>query len=418
MVWDVLPWTFFIALVAALLALDLGVFHRRPHVIRLPEALAWSAFYISLGLAFNVLVYFLYARHWFGVGIHVGHPLDGRTAALQFFTGFLLEYSLSLDNVFVIALIFSHFRVPLAYQHRVLFWGVLGALVMRGLMIGLGAALIARVDWVIYAFGGILIVTAARMLTLGDEKLDPERSLSIRLARRLSPVTPDFHGEHFFVRWDGRRAATPLFLVLLLVETSDVLFAVDSIPAIFAVTRDPFLVFTSNVFAILGLRNLYFAIAPLVDRFRHLKLSLVFILAFVGVKMLISHYQPIPTSVSLSVIVGILAVGALASAFAAGREMSPIRAFQNGDAEAFTQAPLAAARKIILLALGSTLLLLVAAVVVLPGPAILVVPLAAAILAGEGAWARRLLRRLRREVEDLNRSRGGRSGPGADGPPR
>jgi tellurite resistance protein TerC len=332
--------------------------------------------------------------------VNVGHPLDGGTAALQFFTGFLLEYSLSLDNVFVIALIFSFFRVPLAYQHRVLFWGVLGALVMRGVMIGLGAALVARFDWVVYVFGGILIFTAVRMLMAGHENLEPEKSPVVRLARRLYPTTTEFHGERFFVEVSGRRVATPLFVVLIMVESSDVLFAVDSIPAIFAVTQDPFLVFTSNVFAILGLRNLYFAIAPLMDRFRYLKLSLVFVLAFVGVKMILSHYEPIPTSVSLSVIVGILSVGVLASAFAAGREAGPLESPVAGDVESLTRVTLAAARKIIALAMGSTVLLLGAAVVLLPGPELLVVPLALAVLAFEGVWARRLLRRLRGEVRD------------------
>jgi tellurite resistance protein TerC len=231
----------------------------------------------------------------------------------------------------------------------------------------------------------------------------------IRLARRLYPITTDFHGERFFVELDGRRVATPLFLVLLMVESSDVLFAVDSIPAIFAVTQDPFLVFTSNVFAILGLRNLYFAIAPLMDRFRYLKLSLVFILAFVGVKMLLSHYEPIPTAASLSVIVGILAVGVLASAFAAGREVGPPPSPVATDLESLTRVTLAAARKIIVLALGSTLLLTGAAMIALPGPALLVIPLALAVLATEFVWARRLLRRLRHEVRDFA-ARNGQSG--------
>src|SRR5690606_27581091 len=275
---DLVPWVFFLALIGGLLALDLGLLRREAHAIGFREALLRCAAYVSLGLAFNVLVYFLYENHWFGVGLHVGHPLDGGTAALQFFTGFLLEYSLSLDNVFVIAIIFNYFRVPLAYQHRVLFWGVLGALIMRGIMIALGAALIARFDWIIYVFGGILILTAIRMLFAGSEEVEPEKNPVVKLARRLYPITPELHGEHFFVQWNGARAATPLFLVLLVVESTDVISAVDSIPAIFAVTRDPFLVFTSNVFAILGLRSLYFAIAPLMDKFRYLKLSLVFVL--------------------------------------------------------------------------------------------------------------------------------------------
>jgi tellurite resistance protein TerC len=290
---DVAVWAGFLAFVLGLLALDLGVFHRETRAIRTGEALAWACFYVSLALAFNV--WCSSSTNTTGSAWASASTSIGRGRLAQFLTGYLLEQSLSLDNVFVIALIFSYFRVPLAYQHRVLFWGILGALVMRGAMIGLGAALIARFDWIIYVFGGILILTAVRMLLAGSEEPDPEKSPVIRLARRLYPVTPELHGERFFVEMHGRRAATPLFLVLLMVESSDVLYAVDSIPAIFAVTQDPFLVFTSNVFAILGLRNLYFAIAPLLNRFKYLKQSLVFILAFVGVKMILAHSQPIPT---------------------------------------------------------------------------------------------------------------------------
>ncbi|MEB2343535.1 MAG: TerC/Alx family metal homeostasis membrane protein [Deltaproteobacteria bacterium] len=397
---DLVPWLFFLALIGVVLAFDLGVFKREAHAITFGEALTRSVIYISLGLAFNLLVYFLYEHNLFGVGHHVGHPLDGGTAALQFFTGFLLEYSLSLDNVFVIAIIFNYFQIPLAYQHRVLFWGVLGALIMRGIMIALGAALISRFDWIIYVFGGILILTALRMLFSGHENVEPEKSPVVRLARRLYPVTPTLHGEHFFVDWNGRRAATPLFLVLLVVESTDVIFAVDSIPAIFAVTRDPFLVFSSNVFAILGLRSLYFAIAPLMDKFRYLKLSLVFVLAFVGVKMILSHHEPIPTRISLSVIIGILAVGVLASALALAREAGPLR-LPGADLDAITRSTLTAARKLIVLVLGATVLVIGAAMVVLPGPALVVIPAGLAILASEFVWARRLLQRLRNEVRSL-----------------
>ena len=398
---DVAVWAGFLAFVLGLLALDLGVFHRENRAIRTGEALAWAGFYVSLALAFNVLVFFLYDRNWLGVGVGVGHPLDGRTAALQFLTGYLLEQSLSLDNVFIIALIFSYFRVPLAYQHRVLFWGILGALLMRGAMIGLGTALITRFDWIIYVFGGILILTAVRMLIAGNEEPDPEKSPVIRLARRFYPVTPELHGERFFVDMSGRRAATPLLLVLLMVESSDVLFAVDSIPAIFAVTQDPFLVFTSNVFAILGLRNLYFAIAPLLNHFKYLKQSLVFILAFVGVKMILSHSQPIPTVTSLAVIIGILAVGILASAFAAGRETAPLVSPLASDRETLARVTLAAGRKIIVLAVGSTLLILGVTALVLPRPERILVPLGLVIFTAEGIWARALLNRLRGEVSSV-----------------
>ena len=416
---DVVVWAGFLLFVLILLALDLGVFHRQTRAIRSGEALAWAGFYVSLALGFNGLVYLLYEHNWLGVGVSVGHPLGGRTAALQFLTGYLLEQSLSLDNVFVIALIFSYFRIPLAYQHRVLFWGILGALVMRGAMIGLGAALITRFDWVIYVFGGILIVTAARMLMAGDEEPEPEKNWLIRIARRIYPVTPELNGERFFVDVGGTRAATPLFLVLLMVESTDVLFAVDSIPAIFAVTQDPFLVFTSNVFAILGLRNLYFAIAPLLNRFKYLKQSLVFILAFVGVKMLLSHTYPIPTATSLSMIVGILGVGVLASAFAAGRDAAPLASPVASDLETLARVTTRTAHKIVLLAIGSTLLVLCAAALVLPGPSPVVIPIGALVLVGELVWGWRLLRRLRNEVVAVaNGGFGDRStAPAVDPPP-
>lgn len=404
---DIAVWGAFLAFVLGLLALDLGVFHRQTRAIRSSEALAWAGFYISLALAFNLLVFLLYDRNWLGVGVEVGHPLDGRTAALQFLTGFLLEKSLSLDNVFIIALIFSYFRVPLAYQHRVLFWGILGALLMRGAMIALGAALISRFDWIVYVFGGILIVTAARMLLAGDEEPEPDKNPLIRLARRFFPITPELHGEHFFVDVAGRRAATPLFLVLLMVESTDVLFAVDSIPAIFAVTQDPFLVFTSNVFAILGLRSLYFAIAPLLGRFKYLKQSLVFILAFVGVKMLLSHTVPIPTVTSLTVIISFLAIGVLASALSAAREVAPLASPLATDFETLSQVTIQAARKIIILVVGSTLILVGAAMIVLPGPATVVIPLGLGVLATEFIWARRLLDRLREEVRSVANGRFG-----------
>jgi len=315
-----LPWVGFLLLILALLAFDLGVFHRRPHAQSPREALCWSGLWVGLSLSFNALVYFLYERNWLGVGTEIGLDLDGSTAALQFFTGYLIELSLSLDNVFVIGLVISYFSVPLAYQHRVLFWGVLGALVLRGAMIAAGAALIARFHWTIYLFGLFLVGTAVKLLVARQDTIDPERSLLVRVARRIFPLTPEMHGDRFFVRVGGRLMMTPLFLVVLVVESSDVIFAVDSIPAIFAVTRDPFLVFTSNIFAILGLRSLYFALAPLIERFLYLKTSLVFILAFVGMKMLLSHHYPIPTAVSLAMIAGILVVGVAASILVSRRE--------------------------------------------------------------------------------------------------
>lgn len=320
-------WIGFIVFVLVMLALDLGVLNRKAHVIRTREALAWTSLCIVLALLFNGLIYFMYRYHWLGIGTGEG-ALTGKDAAIQFFTGWVVEYSLSLDNIFVIAVIFGYFGVPPKYQHRVLFWGILGALILRGLMIAAGTALIQRFEWTIYVFGGLLIVTAIKMLLTQTDEVEPEKNPLVRLARRLYPVTSDFHEQKFFTHIDGKRAITPMFLVLLVVESTDVLFAVDSIPAIFAITKDPFLVFTSNVFAILGLRSLYFALAGMMGMFRYLKASLVFVLAFVGVKMILSHHYHIDTMVSLAVIVGILGVGIVASLI--GKKDSPTR--PPGDA--------------------------------------------------------------------------------------
>ena len=305
----VFVWIAFIVLVLAFLALDLGVFHRRAHVISIREALAWTAFWVAIAMVFNGFVFFLYEHHWLDFGTSMRQEFDGGEAALKFFTGYLVEKSLSVDNIFVIAMIFAYFGVPLVYQHRVLFWGILGALVLRGAMIAAGAALIAKFSWTVYLFGALLLLTAAKLLVTRHDNLEPGRNLLVRWARKMYPVSSDFDGSHFFTVVNGKRAITPLFLALIVVESSDVIFAVDSIPAIFAITHDPFIVFTSNVFAILGLRSLYFAVAGLIARFRYLKMSLVFLLAFVGVKMILAHHHPIPTVVSLAIIVGILCRG-------------------------------------------------------------------------------------------------------------
>ena len=315
-------WVGFIVIILFLLALDLGVFNRRAHVIHMREALGWTCVYIALALLFNVAVYFMYEQHWLGIGREIGYPTTGKLAAQDFFLGYVIEKSLSLDNIFVIALIFSFFAVPLQFQHRVLFWGIIGALIMRGMMIAAGAALLQRFGWMNYVFGGFLIVTAAKMMVASHEEVDPEKNWLVRIARRVFPVAPAFEGQRFFTRLDGKRAITPLFLVLLVVESTDVMFAVDSIPAIFSVTKDPFIVFTSNVFAILGLRSLYFALANLMEKFRYLKMSLVFLLAYVGGKMLVSHHYAIKVDsvLSLAVIGGILSVGVLASILADKRK--------------------------------------------------------------------------------------------------
>ncbi|MCZ7602502.1 MAG: TerC family protein [Ignavibacteriales bacterium] len=302
-------WLGFLLLVFILLALDLGVFHKKDKAISTKEALLWTGFWIFLSLLFNILIYFAYEYHWLGIGLHVGHDMGGKEAAIKYFTGYVIEKSLSLDNIFVIAMIFAYFRVPDIYQHRVLFWGILGALIMRGIMIYAGAALIDRFDWMIYVFGGLLILTAIKMLISKDEEIHPDENPLVKLARRLYPVTGTYEGHHFFTHLNGRRAITPLFLVLLVIESTDVIFAVDSIPAIFAITTDPYIVFTSNVFAILGLRSLYFALAAMMNKFRYLKISIVIVLIYVGIKMLISEFYHIPTLFSLGVIILILGFG-------------------------------------------------------------------------------------------------------------
>ncbi len=290
-------WLGFNAFVLALLALDLGVFHRKAHEVSIREAATWSAVWVALALAFNAAVY----------------RFMGPEAGLQFLTGYLIEKALSVDNIFVFVLVFSYFRVPALYQHRVLFWGVLGALVMRGLMIAAGAALITRFHWIIYVFGAFLVVTGIRMATQREADIEPESNPVIRLVRRLVPVTGRYDGQRFFVREAGRRAATPLFVVLVFVETTDLIFAVDSIPAIFAVTTDAFLVYTSNVFAILGLRSLYFLLAGVIHRFHFLKLGLAAVLVFVGAKMLLADVYAVPVGASLGVIALLLGASVAAS---------------------------------------------------------------------------------------------------------
>jgi len=290
-------WVGFIAFVLAMLALDLGVFHREAHEVRPKEAAIWTAVWVALALLFAA-----------GLFVTYGHEVG-----LTFLTGYVIEESLSIDNIFVIVLIFEFFRVPKRAHHRVLFYGILGALVMRGLFIGLGAVLIARFHWILYLFGAMLVITGIRMAVKSDEEFDGNVNPIVRGVRRFLPLSHDYHGTRFFVVEAGRRVATPLLLVLILVEFTDLVFAVDSIPAIFGVTRDPFLVFTSNIFAILGLRSLYFLLAAVVDRFHLLKYGLAVILTFVGAKMLTEKWIDISIVLSLSIILGVLAISIAAS---------------------------------------------------------------------------------------------------------
>jgi tellurite resistance protein TerC len=318
-------WVAFTIFVLAMLAVDLGVFHRKAHAVSVKEALSWSAVWITLALLFNVAIYY----YW-----HLISPTStyaDHDAALAFLTGYIIEKALSVDNIFVFVLIFSYFAVPPLYQHRVLFWGVLGALVMRGVLIGVGAALINEFHWIIYIFGAFLIFTGARMALHDDEEIQPENNPLVNLVRRFLPVTRGYVDDKFFVRTGKALAVTPLFLVLLIVESTDLVFAVDSIPAIFAVTTEPFLVYTSNVFAILGLRSLYFVLAGVLDKFHYLKLGLSVVLVFVGVKMVITDLFHIPVALSLGVVAGVLLLSVAASLLWPPRQ--PVEAAQTLPAD-------------------------------------------------------------------------------------
>jgi tellurite resistance protein TerC len=300
-------WIGFNVFVLGMLALDLGVFHRKSHAVSTKEALIWSLVWISLSLVFNAVIYLYWDR------MMPNSSYSNSEAGLAFLTGYLIEKALSVDNIFVFILIFSFFSVPAAYQHRVLFWGILGALVMRGMMIFAGVALLKQFHWVIYIFGAFLIFTGIRMAFHRDEEIKPDQNPVVRFFRKLMPVTQTFEDDKFFIRRAGTLMATPLFLVLLIVESTDLVFAVDSIPAIFAVTKEPFIVYTSNIFAILGLRALYFLLANVMDKFQYLKLGLSAVLTFVGVKMVIVDLYKIPVGISLGIIAGILTVSIIAS---------------------------------------------------------------------------------------------------------
>jgi tellurite resistance protein TerC len=294
---ELILWTSFSVFVLGMLALDLGVFHRKSHEVSVKEALTWTAIWIAIAMAFNLFVYYYFDKE----------------TALQFFTAYLVEKSLSIDNIFVIIMIFSYFSVPANYQHKVLFWGILGALVMRAIFIFAGIELIQNFHWLIYVFGGFLVVTGIRMITTGDKPMDLDSNPLVKFIRKLFPVTASFVGDRFLVRQDGKLWATPLFIVVILIEATDLIFAVDSIPAIISISENPFIVYTSNVFAILGLRSLYFALAGIQRYFIYLKYGLAAILVFVGLKMSLADFIKIPVEISLIVILFLLVISMIAS---------------------------------------------------------------------------------------------------------
>jgi tellurite resistance protein TerC len=301
-------WVAFNLFVLAMLALDLGVFHRQAHEVKMKEALGWSAVWITMALLFNGLIYFQWEN------LVPNSTYTNTEASLAFLTGYLIEKALSVDNVFVFLMIFAYFKVPAMYQHKVLFWGIIGALIMRAICIAAGVTLLKQFHWLIYVFGAFLIITGIKMAITKDKKIDPEKNPVLKTFRRMMPVTPGFVGDKFFTKIDGRRWATPLFIVLLFIEMTDLIFAVDSIPAILAITQDPFIVYTSNVFAILGLRALYFALAGIMQLFHYLHYGLSVILVFVGGKMVLTDVVgKVPVSISLGFVAGVLILSVVLS---------------------------------------------------------------------------------------------------------
>jgi len=372
------PWLWFgfVAFVLAMLALDLGVFHKKDHEVSVKEALTWTAVWVSLALLFNAGIHF-----WFG-----------SERALEFLSGYVIEKALSVDNIFVFIVIFSAFAVPPKLQHRVLLWGILSALVLRAVFVVLGAALLSRFHWLSYLFGVFLLFTGIKLLVQRQGHVDPRANPLFKLFRRLMPSVDQFHDGRFTILQAGRRYATPLLLVLIAIETTDIVFAMDSIPAIFAVTHDPFIVFTSNIFAILGLRALYFALSGMMDKFHYLKFGLALVLMFVGGKMLLASVYKIPIGVSLAVIAALLLGSVLASL---------IRRPPNEPPSSQPKPPSAGglARKVGVALLGGLVLAAGLAMLVLPGPAIVVIPIGLSILASEFAWPRRMLSRFRERAK-------------------
>jgi uncharacterized protein (TIGR02611 family) len=399
-------WVAFGLFIVAMVMLDLGVFHRRAHVVTIPEALAWTATWIALAMAFNVAVYFMYSEGGLARPALALEHLSGAEAAMKFFGGYLTEKSLSIDNIFVIAMVFAYFGVPLREQHRLLIWGVLGAIVLRGLMIAGGVVLVQKFGWMNYVFGGLLLFSAARMLAIRHDNIEPSGNLVVRAVKRILPLSGTVHGGDLIAHVDGKWTITPLMLALIFVETADVLFAIDSIPAIFAITSDPFLIWTSNVFAILGLRSMYFALAGMMHRFRYLKTSLVFLLAFVGTKLMLADVYEIPILASIAMIAMILLVGILASVFAGSRDSGALLSPLADELERLRHVTLPQGRRAIVLLIGSSVLIIGGALLVLPGPGWPFVALGIVILSLEFVWARRWLGRIRHRLAEAGRQIG------------
>lgn len=395
-------WLIFLIVILALLYLDLGVLNRKTRDLSLYEALALSTFWVSLGLSFAVVVYFVYEHKWFAGSIHT--EIDGITAVTQYLTAYLVEESLSLDNLFVIALIFQSMNIPIGLQHRVLIWGILGAIVMRGIMIGLGVYLINEFAWMNYIFGSILLFSALKLLLDTQQpEMHPQPGTIVRLAQRFLPMTQDMSSGRFFTRVNGALMMTPLFIAMLMVETADLMFAVDSIPAVIGISQDTFIIFSSNIFAILGLRALYFVIAAAITKLRYLKATLILILGFIGMKMLIAQHYHISAGTSLLIICTFLSLGIISSLL--GKHEPVLRNSPLGKAGvALYEFTFGSLRRAIILLVGSSVLLVGVVMIITPGPAILVIPAGLAILATEFLWARHLLHKFRDTFRQYHKS--------------
>ena len=386
-----LVWSGILALLFVALVLDLGIFRRETRAIPIREALSWSLFWVVVALGFNAVIHAYYDQPWFGVGAWAPKGLAHGEATLQFFVAYLAEKSLVIGNIFVIAMTFAYFGIRVASQHRLLKWGILGILVLRGPMLIAGAALLDRFPWITYLFGCSLILTAVKLLVARHDNLEPDRNPLVRLLRRRMPEAEEADGQRFFTEMARRRAVTRLGICLVVIGSTNLIFAIDAIPAVLCITREPLLVVASNVFALLGLRSLYFALAGCIEHFRYLKTSLAFLVTYLGIKTLLSRHDQIPDIVSLAVIGGILSVGVLASIFATHRDTAPLRSPLRDELQALTRMGLRQARRIAILLIGSTVLLIGIAMLVLPGPGLLVIPAGLSILSLEFLWARRWL---------------------------
>ncbi len=394
----ILIWASFVVVIIALLAIDLGLFHRKPHEILPKEALVLSFFWLATALLFNGLVYLIYEQNW--ASVPSSDQISGAKAATLFFTGYIVEKSLSIDNIFVIAMIFSFFNIPLKHQHRLLFWGVFGAIILRAIMIFAGITLIQKFSWLNYVLGTLLIITAIKMLIIRHDNIDPNSTIIIKIVRKFLRESAHSDGAKLLTRIDGEKAITPMGMAFVLIGAFGLLFAVDSVPAVMAITLDPFIIFTTNVFAMLGLRSLYFALAGMMDRFRFIKISLVYVLTFVGVKIMMSNHYLISPMFSLFVILGILSVGVIASITSGKSDTMALKSPIESELARLSNLTLRTIKKIIILVVGSTLLLLGTLMIITPGPGVPIMIVGLLILGTEFVWAKTWLTKVKSTLKN------------------